>query len=81
MLYNLIEPEWDNNIPEVYDNFYEYKPKKNILNDNIKKGRWFKLPPGWSMLNITIVLDEDVWGGKTWKDARRFTWGWGGDIN
>lgn len=81
MLYNIIEPKWEDNNNELYDNFYNYKPSKNILNENIEKGHWFKLPPGWSLINITPVVDEDIWGGKRWIDARPFDWGWGAYEN
>jgi len=39
------------------------------------RGHWFKLPPGWSMIDISPVVDEDVWGGKRWLDGRPFDWG------
>lgn len=81
MLYNIIEPKWEKDNEELYDNFYDYKPHKNILNENIEKGHWFKLPPGWSLINITPVVDEDVWGGKRWLDARPFDWGWSENAN
>ncbi len=60
---------------------FTYKPSKNIMNDAITKGKWFKLPPGWSMLAIEPVMDESLWGGKRWRDARPYDWGYGGDVN
>lgn len=56
-----------------------YKTKKIIYNDNIKQGKWFKIPPGWSLIEITPVCELDNWGGKRWLDARPFDWGYGGD--
>lgn len=81
MLYNNNEPEWINvqaflnNYPEKVDNFYNYKGTKTIWNDNIVRGHWFQLPPGWSMIDISPLVDEDNWGGKRWLDARPFNWG------
>lgn len=60
---------------------YHYKPKKISYNDSITKGKWFKLPPGWSLIVVEPVSDEYSWGGKRWLDARPFDWGYGGDIN
>lgn len=79
MLYNTNNPEYIKDKPETYSNFYNYKPTKNIYNENIKQGHWFKIPPGWSMIEVTPVCDEDIWGGKRWLDARPFDWGYGGD--
>ncbi len=62
------------NINESQD-FYNFKPTKSSWNDNIIKGRWFMLPPGWSLIDISPVSDEEVWGGKCWADARPFDWG------
>lgn len=81
MLYNIINPEYTKNDKAKYKNFYNYKPTKNIYNGNIEKGRWFKLPPGWSLIEITCVMNEDEWGGKRWQDAQLFDWGYGGDNN
>jgi hypothetical protein len=81
MLYNIEEPEWKNNEkwidenPKLIDNFYNFKPTKNILNDNIIRGHWFKIPPGWSLIDISPIVDEDLWGGKRWLDGRPFYWG------
>lgn len=61
--------------------FYNYTPSKNIFNDNIVKGKWFKIPPGWSLIEVAPVCDENDWGGKTWNDARAFNWGYGGDSD
>lgn len=60
---------------------FVYKPSKVIMNDAIHKGNWFKLPPGWSLICIEPVVDEALWGGKRWKDARPYDWGYGGDLN
>lgn len=79
MLYNIINPEYTKEKKETYSNFYKYKPTKKYLNDNIKQGRWFKLPPGWSLIEVTPVCEEDIWGGKRWLDARPFDWGYGGE--
>lgn len=57
-----------------------YKPTKNIMNKAVHKGRWFKLPPGWSLIDIEPVVNESYEGGKRWMDARPFDWGYGGDI-
>ena len=79
MLYNINNPEYNKNNQIIYKNFYNYKPIKKIYNENIEKGHWFKLPPGWSLIEITCVADEDVWGGKRWIDSRPFDWGYGGN--
>ena len=81
LLYNINEPKWENTqtfkktYPEKEKNFFRYKPSKLIYNDNIQAGHWFQLPPGWSLIDISPVVDEDVWGGKKWLDARPFDWG------
>lgn len=81
MCYNKDEPEWSNNLswlknnPEKVDNFYNYNTIKTIRNEAIEQGTWFKLPPGWSLISIDPVIDENRYGGKLWKDARPFTWG------
>ena len=79
MLYNINNPEYNKNNQITYKNFHNYKPIKKIYNENIEKGHWFKLPPGWSLIEITCVADEDVWGGKRWTDSRPFDWGYGGN--
>ena len=33
------------------------------------------LPPGWSLIEITPVINESIFSGKRWKDARPFKWG------
>lgn len=72
MLYNNIIPK----PTSIYDDsFFDFKDKKNILNENIEKGHWFTLPPGWSLIDVSPVVDEDNWGGKRWLDARPFQWG------
>ena len=81
MVYNINEPEWknckgwldDNAIKQ--DNFYNFKPTKTIRNEAIEEGHWFKIPPGWSLISIEPVVDENRWGGKLWRDARPFVWG------
>ena len=75
MIYNVNNPEYDENDELKKKNFYHYKPEKKIFNDNIIKGHWFKLPPGWSLIEVAPVVDEDTWGGKRWLDGRPFTWG------
>ena len=81
MLYNINEPEWKNcqnwlDKDDIQrDNFYNFKPTKTIRNEAIEQGHWFKLPPGWSLISIEPIIDEDRWGGKLWKDARPFEWG------
>lgn len=85
MLYNINEPEWENSLdfmkkyPEKEKNLFNFKPKKLIFNENIKHGHWFKLPPGWSLIDISPVVDETIWGGKRWLDARPFDWGYSKD--
>lgn len=79
MLYNIINPEYKKADTMTYKNFYNYKSIKTIYNENIEKGHWFKLPPGWSLIEVACVADEDVWGGKRWTDARPFDWGYGGN--
>lgn len=81
MVYNINKPEWkncegwlDDNINEAH-NFYNYKPSKTIRNEAIEEGHWFKIPPGWSLISIEPVVDENRWGGKLWRDARPFDWG------
>lgn len=59
---------------------FVYKPTKVIMNEAITQGKWFKLPPGWSLISIEPVVDETLWGGKRWVDARPFDWGYSGDI-
>lgn len=66
--------------PNPYGMEFVYKPTKLIQNDAIHKGHWFKLPPGWSLIDIEPVVDESLWGGKRWEDARPFDWGYGGDL-
>lgn len=63
------------NIEESED-FYEYIPKKTIYNDNIVKGKWFNIPTGWSLIEVTPVVDKSKWGKKRWRDARPFDWGY-----
>lgn len=58
---------------------FVYKPNKVIMNEAITKGKWFKIPPGWSLISVEPVVDESLWGGKRWEDARPFDWGYGAD--
>lgn len=68
-------PEWNQDkTSEKFSNFYNYKSSKESCIDALKQGKWFKLPPGWSLIDISPVIDEDVWGGKRWIDAREFKW-------
>lgn len=81
MLYNISRPEYKRDIdwleenPNKIKNFYDFKTTKNLMNENIEKGHWFKIPPGWSMIDISPIIDSQTWGGKTWLDARPFDWG------
>lgn len=76
MLYNNQEDRtWEAGNEELEKNFYKINSTKIVFNDNIEKGRWFQLPPGWSLVDISPVVDEDTWGGKTWQDSRAFNWG------
>lgn len=59
---------------------FVYAPKKKIMNEAITQGKWFKLPPGWSLISIEPIIDETLWGGKRWEDARPFDWGYSGDV-
>jgi hypothetical protein len=63
------------NIKENKNFDINYGMNKTYYTDNIIKGKWFLLPPGWSLLDISPVVDENVWGGKRWLDARPFDWG------
>lgn len=65
MLYNLNKNE----------DHYNFKLTKNLHNENIIKGHWFKLPPGWSLIDISPIIDAQKWGDKRWLDARPFEWG------
>lgn len=65
MLYNINENE----------DRYNFNLTKFIHNENIEKGHWFKIPKGWSLIDISPVIDADKWGGKRWLDARPFEWG------
>ena len=71
MLYALEEPNGHE---------FNYKPNKIVMNEAITKGRWFKIPPGWSLITIEPVMDSNLYGGKRWVDARPFDWGYGGDM-
>ena len=81
MLYNVNDPKWRQNKkwqednPDLLDNFFDFKPTKQIFNENIERGHWFKIPPGWSLIDISPIVEEDVWGGKRWLDGRPFYWG------
>ena len=74
----ILYSEYYNVNESVYTFNGNYKPQKTIYNDNIRQGHWFKIPPGWSLIEVVPVCDEDIWGGKTWNDARPFKWGYGG---
>ena len=65
MLYNIVK-----------EGEFERSDKKLILNDFVVKGKWFQIPPGWSIIEIMPVLDEDFYINKTWQDASAFDWGY-----
>ena len=77
----LLYSEYYNVSESVFTHGGNYKPQKTIYNDNVIQGHWFKIPPGWSLIEVLPVCDERNWGGKTWNDARPFDWGYGGDEN
>lgn len=60
---------------------FVYKPNKVVMNEAISRGKWFKIPPGWSLIAIEPVVNETEWGGKRWEDGRPYDWGYGGDVN
>lgn len=64
---------------ETIENTFPIKKTKNIFNEAIEEGHWFKIPTGWSLIDIIPVCDDEDWGGKTWLDARDFQWGYGED--
>lgn len=64
---------------ETIENTFPVKKTKNIFNEAIEEGHWFKIPTGWSLIDIIPVCDDKDWGGKTWLDARDFQWGYGED--
>lgn len=63
----------------IENNSISYKQKKTVLNDYITKGIWFKIPKGWSLIEVLPVADDYKNVGKTWNDARPFDWGYGGE--
>lgn len=63
------------NIKENKNFEVDYGMNKTYYTDNVVKGKWFLLPPGWSLLDISPVVNENIWGGKRWLDARPFKWG------
>lgn len=81
MMYNVNDPEWDSdtvwqkNNPDKLKNYYHYKPSKKIFNENIRQGKWFKIPPGWSLIEVAPVIDMNISTGKRWLEARPFKWG------
>lgn len=77
----LVYSEYYNREENIFNYNGNYKPNKIIYNDNVIQGHWFKLPPGWSLIEVAPVCSPDYWGGKTWGDARAFDWGYGGDEN
>jgi hypothetical protein len=66
MLYNINDNE---------NTDLNYNANKNILTEAVERGKWFLLPPGWSLIDIAPIVDETIWGGKRWLDARPFKWG------
>ena len=76
LLYNEIEDlNWEAGNEELKKNYYQIKNSKIVFNDNIEQGHWFQLPPGWSLIDISPIVDETNWGGKRWEDAKAFYWG------
>lgn len=63
------------------DSEFNYKSNKIVMNEAIVKGKWFKIPPGWSLITVEPVMDSNLYGGKRWLDSRPFDWGYGGDWN
>ena len=54
---------------------YNFEAIRTYYNDHILSGHWFMLPPGWSLIEVTPVINESIFSGKRWKDARSFQWG------
>jgi len=54
---------------------YNFQVIRNTYNDHILAGHWFMLPPGWSLIEVTPVINEEIFPGKRWRDARPFKWG------
>lgn len=54
---------------------YNFQIIRNTYNDHILAGHWFMLPPGWSLIEVTPVINEEIFPGKRWRDARPFKWG------
>lgn len=74
MLYNIITGY--NRIPQSDHRDYRADTTKLLFNENIEKGHWFKIPPGWSLIDISPVVTNSIWGGKRWIDGRKpFIWG------
>ena len=63
------------NINDNKNTDLDYNANKNILTEAVERGKWFLLPPGWSLIDIAPIVDETIWGGKRWLDARPFKWG------
>lgn len=80
-LYLDTEKEMLYNIDNPTNDFYHYEPKKKIQNESIRQGHWFKIPPGWSMIEVSPVCSREAFGGKLWRDARPFWWGRNPDTN
>lgn len=62
------------------DDFYSYKDSKTILNENIVRGTWFKIPKGWSLIEVAPVQDRGQNRDKTWKAARAYDWGYTAEM-
>lgn len=74
MLYNIITGY--DRIPQSDHRDYRADTTKLLFNENIEKGHWFKIPPGWSLIDISPVVTNSIWGGKRWIDGRKpFIWG------
>ena len=54
---------------------YNFDVITTTYNDNIVSGHWFMIPPGWSLIEVTPVINETIFSGKRWRDARPFKWG------
>lgn len=58
------------------EDMFEYKELKIILNDAIVKGKWFQLPVGWSMIELSPLIEESPDYARRWREARMYEWGY-----